>query len=241
MSGSDEAHGTMNTKKILVVDDEAPIRMMLIQALVRSGFEVEEAADGNEALNKIADSMPDLLLLDWMMPGMTGINLVQKLRRNDVSRELPIIMLTAKVEESDRVKGLEWGVDDYVLKPFSPRELIARINAVLRRSNPAEEDGVIEQGLLRLDAGSHRVTIDSNLVELGPTEFKLLRFFMNNPDKVFSRNQLLDRVWSRGSYIEERTVDVHIRRLRKSLEPFAIEGYLQTVRGTGYRFSANKS
>ncbi|MCW8983566.1 MAG: phosphate regulon transcriptional regulator PhoB [Gammaproteobacteria bacterium] len=229
----------MNTIKILVVDDEAPIRMMLRQALVRHGFEVEEAGDGSEALNMVADSMPDLMLLDWMMPNLSGIELVQKLRRDEVTKDLPIIMLTAKVEEGDRVKGLDLGVDDYVTKPFSPRELIARINAVLRRSNPAEADGIIEHGLLKLDASSHRVTIDSQLLELGPTEFKLLRFFMNNSDKVFSRNQLLDRVWSRGSFIEERTVDVHIRRLRKALEPFLVDGYLQTVRGSGYRFSAN--
>lgn len=229
----------MNTIKILVVDDEAPIRMMLRQALVRYGFEVMEAVDGQDALNQIADSMPDLLLLDWMMPGMTGINLAHKLRHDDATRELPIIMLTAKTEEDDRVKGLEWGADDFVSKPFSPREVIARINAVLRRSNPAEEDGLIEQGRLRLDVSSHRVTAAGQQIELGPTEFKLLRFFMNNPDKVFSRNQLLDRVWSQGSFIEDRTVDVHIRRLRKVLEPHEIEGYLQTVRGTGYRFSAS--
>ena len=229
----------MNTIKILVVDDEAPIRMMLRQALVRYGFEVMEAVDGQDALNQIADSMPDLLLLDWMMPGITGINLAHKLRHDAATRELPIIMLTAKTDEDDRVKGLEWGADDFVSKPFSPRELIARINAVLRRSNPAEADGVIEQGQLRLDASSHRVMAGDQQIELGPTEFKLLRFFMNNPDKVFSRNQLLDRVWSQGSFIEDRTVDVHIRRLRKVLEPHEIEGYLQTVRGTGYRFSAS--
>ncbi|MDH3354213.1 MAG: phosphate regulon transcriptional regulator PhoB [Chromatiales bacterium] len=231
----------MSTKKILVVDDEAPIRMMLIQSLIRHGFEVEEAADGYEALNKIADSMPDLLLLDWMMPGMTGIDLVQKIRRDDVSKELPIIMLTAKVDESDQIKGLDWGADDYMTKPFSPRELIARINAVLRRSNSVKAEDLIIHGLLELDGGSHRVMVGEWLVELGPTEFKLLRFFMSNPEKVFSRNQLLDRVWSRGSFIEERTVDVHIRRLRKALEPFSVEGYLQTVRGSGYRFSINNA
>jgi len=229
----------MDAKKILVVDDEAPIRMMIRQALQRSGFEVSEAIDGYDALTKIADAMPDLMLLDWMMPRMSGIDLARQLRREADSRELPIIMLTARAEEDDRVKGLDCGADDYVSKPFSPRELVARINAVLRRSNPAEEDGIIEHGQLRLDADSHRVMVDSDELELGPTEFKLLRFFMNNPEKVFSRSQLLDRVWSRGSFIEERTVDVHIRRLRKSLEPFSIEGYLQTVRGTGYRFSAN--
>jgi len=229
----------MDIIKILVVDDEAPIRMMLRQALVRHGFEVTEATDGQDALNKIADAMPDLLLLDWMMPGMTGINLAHKLRHDVATRELPIIMLTAKTDEDDRIKGLEWGADDFVSKPFSPRELIARINAVLRRSNPAEEDGIIEHGSLRLDATSHRVTVDGQQIDLGPTEFKMLRFFMNNPDRVFSRNQLLDRVWGQGSFIEDRTVDVHIRRLRKVLEPYEIEGYLQTVRGTGYRFSAN--
>ena len=231
----------MSSKKILVVDDEAAIRMMLTQALVRDGFEVKEAADGTEALNMIADSMPDLMLLDWMMPGMSGIDLVQKIRRDDVSKNLPIIMLTAKVDEGDQIKGLDWGADDYITKPFSPRKLIARINALLRRSNPAEENGVIELGLLQLDGGSHRVMVGEWLVELGPTEFKLLRFFMSNPEKVFSRNQLLDRVWSRGIFIEERTVDVHIRRLRKALEPFSVAGYLQTVRGTGYRFSVNNS
>ena len=213
--------------------------MMLRQALERHGFDVMEAVDGQDALNKIADAMPDLLLLDWMMPGMTGVNLAHKLRRDSATRELPIIMLTAKTEEDDRVKGLELGADDFVSKPFSPRELIARINALLRRSNPAEEDGVIERGRLRLDATSHRVTVDGQQIDLGPTEFKLLRLFMNSPDKVFSRNQLLDRVWSQGSFIEDRTVDVHIRRLRKVLEPHEIEGYLQTVRGAGYRFSIN--
>ncbi len=225
--------------KILIVDDEAPIRMMLRQVLVRAGFEVDEAADGQEALNMMADSMPDLLLLDWMMPGLNGINLVKKLRRDDLGRELPIIMLTAKADEADRIKGLDWGADDYVSKPFSPRELIARINALLRRINPAEESGIIEHGLLRLNGASHRVTCGDKSVELGPTEFRLLRFFMNHPDRVYSRSQLLDRVWSRGSFIEDRTVDVHIRRLRKALEPFGVNGYLQTVRGTGYRFSAD--
>jgi two-component system phosphate regulon response regulator PhoB len=223
---------------ILIVDDEAAIREMVGFALERAGFRWLEAEDAATAQVQIADQRPDLVLLDWMLPDLSGIHLARRLKRDELTANLPIIMLTARGEEEDRVSGLEVGADDYVTKPFSPRELIARIKAVLRRSAPAEADVSLECEGLSLDATGHRVTAAGKPVELGPTEFRLLHFFMTHADRVYSRAQLLDSVWGRNVYVEERTVDVHIRRLRKALEPQGHDRLVQTVRGAGYRFSA---
>jgi len=224
-------------KRILVVEDEQPIREMVGFALKKAGLQFEEAADAEQALVAVATNPPDLMLLDWMLPGMSGVDLARRLRREEVTARLPIIMLTARVEESDRVHGLEVGADDYITKPFSPRELIARINAVLRRSQVASDEELIEYDGLSLDPVGHRVQIDGRPLALAPTEFRLLHFFMSNPDRVYSREQLLDHVWGRGVFVEERTVDVHIRRLRKALADQSYDRFIQTVRGAGYRFS----
>ncbi len=228
----------MNGKTILLVEDETAIREMVSLALERAGFTVWQAEDGATAERLLVDVVPDLMLLDWMMPGISGIELARRLRRDEVTREVPIIMLTARTEEEDTIRGLESGVDDYMTKPFSPRELIARINALLRRTSPAQADGTLEAAGLVLDTHSHRVTANGEVLEMGPTEFRLLQFFMSHPERVYSRAQLLDMVWSRGSFVEERTVDVHIRRLRKALELNDYDRMVQTVRGAGYRFSA---
>jgi two-component system phosphate regulon response regulator PhoB len=192
----------------------------------------------------IAERVPDLILLDWMLPGMSGLDLARRLRKEDLTRDVPIIMLTARGEETDRVGGLEAGVDDYVVKPFSPRELIARINAVMRRTHGVDGDGVVAIGALKIDSGAHRVyarqpgeDASDAIVPIGPTEYRLLHFFMTHAERVYSRSQLLDYVWGGSVYVEERTVDVHIRRLRKTLEPFGCQDLVQTVRGAGYRFS----
>ena len=222
---------------ILVVEDEAAIREMLNFSLGRAGFDVHEAADARQAQDMINQQVPDLILLDWMLPGTSGVDLAHKLRHNTRTRELPIILLTARGEEENKIKGLEAGADDYVTKPFSTQELIARIRAVLRRTvSPGNED-IIKIGELSLDTVSHRVMVKETPVELGPTEFRLLHFFMSHAERVFSRSQLLDQVWGNNVYIEERTVDVHIRRLRRALESYACDKYIQTVRGAGYRFS----
>ncbi|HHJ14351.1 MAG TPA: phosphate regulon transcriptional regulatory protein PhoB [Gammaproteobacteria bacterium] len=222
--------------QILIVEDEAAIREMLQFSLVKAGFQCQLAADAEQALVAISARPPDLLLLDWMLPGMSGIDLARRLRGDELTRNLPIIMLTARGEEDDRVLGLECGADDYVAKPFSPRELLARIRALLRRTAPPE-DAVLEAGRLVLDLAAHRVRVGGQEVELAPAEFRLLSFFMAHPERVFSRGQLLDQVWGRGVFIEERTVDVHIRRLRKSLSGEGCDTCIQTVRGAGYRFS----
>lgn len=227
----------MSVKRILIVEDEQPIREMVVFSLTGSGFEVDEAADARQAQACIAECLPDLILLDWMLPGMSGIDFARRLKREDLTRELPIIMLTARAEEEDKVQGLESGADDYITKPFSPRELVARIRAVLRRGNPAAEDETLRANELSVDLASHRVSIGEALLDLGPTEYRLLEFFMSHPERVYSRGQLLDRVWGSNVYVEERTVDVHIRRLRKVLEPFGYDALIQTVRGAGYRFS----
>lgn len=222
---------------ILVVEDEAAIREMLNFSLGRAGFDVHEAADARQAQDMINQQVPDLILLDWMLPGTSGVDLAQKIRHNTRTRELPIILLTARGEEENKIKGLEAGADDYVTKPFSTQELIARIRAVLRRTvNPISED-IIKIGELSLDTVSHRVMVQETPVDLGPTEFRLLHFFMSHAERVFSRSQLLDQVWGNNVYIEERTVDVHIRRLRRALETYGCDKYIQTVRGAGYRFS----
>ena len=226
----------MEGKQILILEDEKPIRDMVAFGLRRGGFEVLEAEDCAEARARIADRFPDLALIDWMLPDMSGLEFTRWLKKNESTRDLPVIMLTARAEEEDKVRGLEGGADDYVTKPFSPRELIARINAVLRRSGNGSEDVVAADGL-ELDAASHRVRADGNEVSLGPTEFRLLRFFMTHRERVYSRDQLLDRVWGGNVYVEERTVDVHIRRLRKALEGRGYDRFIQTVRGAGYRFS----
>ena len=223
--------------RILVVDDEPPIREMIGFALRRAGYECLEAEDAERAHAHLLEQQPDLILLDWMLPGMSGIELARRLKQDRSTRELPIIMLTARGEEEDRVRGLESGSDDYVTKPFSPRELLARIKAVLRRVAPMATDAPVEARGLRLDPSSHRVTAEGSTVETGPTEFRLLHFFMTHPERVYSRCQLLDLVWGSNVYVEERTVDVHIRRLRKALEPFGFDQLIQTVRGTGYRLS----
>ena len=224
-------------KRILVVEDEASIRDMVAFALRKADMQPIHAADANAALAAIADTPPDLILLDWMLPGMSGLELARRLRRDERSAEVPIIMLTARGEEADRVNGRDAGVDDYVVKPFSTRELVARIKAVLRRVQSDDGSGSIALGGLRIDGPAHRVYAGDALVDLGPTEYRLLHFFISHPERVYTRAQVLDHVWGGSVYIEERTVDVHIRRLRKALEPFALDSLVQTVRGTGYRLS----
>ncbi len=226
-------------KRILIIEDEAPIRDMVAFALHRADMLAVTAEDAGAAQLAIAEAMPDLILLDWMLPGISGMDLARRLRRDELTRELPIIMLTARGEETDRVAGLDAGVDDYVVKPFSTRELVARIKAVLRRSQGEDGDGVIALGGLRLDAPAHRLFVGDEQVHLGPTEYRLLHFFMTHAERVYSRAQLLDHVWGGSVYVEERTVDVHIRRLRKTLESWGLDTLIQTVRGTGYRFSAH--
>jgi two-component system phosphate regulon response regulator PhoB len=226
----------MAGKTILIVDDEAPIREMIAVALEMAGYESLEAADTQQAHSLIVDRMPDLILLDWMLPGTSGIELARRLKRDVLTANIPVIMLTAKGEEDNKVQGLEVGADDYITKPFSPRELVARLKAVLRRTAPEDGETPIEIGGLHLDPVSHRVTIDGRPAEMGPTEYRLLKFFMTHQERAYTRSQLLDQVWGGNVYVEERTVDVHIRRLRKSLGE-NYEGLVQTVRGTGYRFS----
>ena len=221
---------------VLVVDDESAIREMIRFALGRAGMEVRCAADGLEALNKISEKTPDILLLDWMMPGISGLDLTRRLRRNSQTAEIPIIMLTAKVSEDDKVAGLNAGTDDYIIKPFSPREMVARIQAVLRRASPGDVDGIIKLGQITIDSVSRQVYFNEEPVHIGPTEYRLLEFFMTHNGRSFSRGQLLDHVWGANTYLEERTVDVHIRRLRKLLAGAKLDKYVQTVRGHGYRF-----
>ena len=227
----------MSAKYILIVEDEQAIREMVAFALTGVGYEVGEAADARQAQTIISERLPDLILLDWMLPGISGIDFARRLKKEELTRELPIILLTARAEEEDKVQGLEGGADDYVTKPFSPRELVARIRAVLRRGGPGTEDEILQANGLMLDLASHRVSTGDALLEMGPTEYRLLEFFMSHPERVYSRGQLLDRGWGSNVYVEERTVDVHIRRLRKALEPFGHEALIQTVRGAGYRFS----
>jgi two-component system, OmpR family, phosphate regulon response regulator PhoB len=228
----------MSAKQILVVEDERPIREMIAFGLRRAGFEVREAADARSGRAEVANKLPDLLLVDWMLPDTSGLEFTRALKRDKETRELPVIMLTARAEEGDKVAGLEGGADDYITKPFSPRELLARINAVLRRALPAEGSERIDIEGLVLDQSSQRVSAGERTVALGPTEYRMLAFFMAHPERVYTREQLLDRVWGGNVYVEERTIDVHIRRLRKALEEFGYDRLIQTVRGSGYRFSA---
>jgi two-component system phosphate regulon response regulator PhoB len=226
----------MAGKTILIVDDEAPIREMIVVALEMAGYRCLEAGDSQQAHSLIVDHRPDLLLLDWMLPGTSGIELARRLKRDELTADIPIIMLTAKGEEDNKVQGLEVGADDYITKPFSPRELVARLRAVLRRVGADDGETPIEVRGLCLDPVSQRVTIDGLPAEMGPTEYRLLKFFMTHQERAYTRGQLLDQVWGGNVYVEERTVDVHIRRLRKALGP-NYESLVQTVRGTGYRFS----
>lgn len=228
----------MNKKQpaVLVVDDEAAIRDMIGFALEQADMNVQSAANASEALLSISGNRPDIILMDWMMPGVSGIELTQRLRKDSFSKDIPIIMLTARVTEDNKVAGLEAGTDDYVIKPFSPRELIARIRAVLRRSSAVDESGRLITGELTLDTIARRLLHDGVEIHVGPTEYRLLEFFMSHAGRSYSRSQLLDHVWGTNAYLEERTVDVHIRRLRKVLGPTGTSHYLQTIRGHGYRF-----
>jgi len=232
----------MSEANILIVDDEAAIRDMVSITLDLAGFSSISASDAREAHICVIDNNPDLVLLDWMLPGGSGIELARRLRRDEITSSLPIIMLTAKATEDNKVQGLSEGVDDYIVKPFSPRELVARIKTVLRRANGRQKDKALQVFDLLLDPTSHRISIEDKPLEMGPTEFRLLKFFMLNQEKVFSRDHIQDAVWGVNVYLEERTIDVHIRRLRKalsSIEDTAIDyaKLVQTVRGAGYRFS----
>ena len=227
------------TTTILVVEDEPAILELVAVNLRHAGFQVFRAASAEEAETIIQSELPDLIVLDWMLPGSSGISLAKKLRSEERTREQPIIMLTARVHEEDKVQGLEAGADDYVTKPFSPKELVARIRAVLRRRAPHLAGEAVEIGDLMLNPATHRVLAGGQPIELGPTEFRLLFFFMTHPERVYSRSQLLDEVWGDHVFIEERTVDVHIRRLRAALEPFGYQECVETVRGSGYRFKGD--
>ncbi|MDO9451496.1 MAG: phosphate regulon transcriptional regulator PhoB [Stagnimonas sp.] len=227
----------MQNKQILVVEDEVSIRDMLRFALERVEFRITVAANAQEARLRIAESRPDLILLDWMMPGLSGVEYAKELKAGATTKDIPIIMVTARAEEEDKVRALNIGADDYVSKPFSFPELIARIQAVMRRAMPGGVEERLSVAGLEVDAASQRVTAKGEAVKLGPTEYRLLHFFISHPERVYTREQVLDRVWGQNVYVEERTVDVHIRRLRKALEPYGYDNMIQTVRGTGYRFS----
>jgi two-component system phosphate regulon response regulator PhoB len=222
---------------ILLVEDEPAIQELIAANLTRAGHMVVRAVDAETAQRLVRDALPDLVLLDWMLPGMSGIELARRLRSDERTRTIPIIMLTARSDEADKVAGLEIGADDYITKPFSPRELVARIKAVLRRRSPQITDDAVEIGGLKLDPATHRVNAGSTLLDLGPTEFRLLHFLMTHSERVHSRAQLLDQVWGDHVFVEERTVDVHIRRLRSALEASGHDSLIQTVRGSGYRLS----
>ena len=223
---------------ILIVEDEPAIQELLALNLTQAGHNPLRALSVEQAQMLMRDALPDLIILDWMLPGMSGIDFARKLKGDELTKIIPIIMLTARGEEVDKIRGLEVGADDYVNKPFSPRELNARIKAVLRRRSPQMTDDPIELNGLRLDPTTHRVTGNNKTIELGPTEFKLLHYLMSNPERVHSRSQVLDRVWGDRVFVEDRTVDVHIRRLRLALEQTGHEDLIQTVRGVGYRFSS---
>jgi two-component system phosphate regulon response regulator PhoB len=227
----------VSSNKILIVEDERPIREMIAFHLARAGYDPIEAEDCRQARQLLADERPALALIDWMLPDMSGLELTRLLKRDDEYDDLAVIMLTARAEEHDKVTGLEGGADDYITKPFSPRELVARIKAVLRRSSGLDNNDTVVMGEIALNLAAHRVTVNGHEVHLGPTEYRLLKYFMTHADRVYSRNQLLDRVWGANVYVEERTVDVHIRRLRKALNDHGVDRYVQTVRGSGYRFS----
>ena len=224
-------------KRILVAEEEAPPREMLCYEQKKKGYETVEAEDYADGLAKVREPYPELIVLDWMMPGGSGIQFIKQLKQDEVTRQIPVVMLTARGEEEDKVRGLEAGADDYITKPFSPKELTARLHAVMRRVSPTSVDEVIEVQGLKLDPVSHRVSAEEKALDMGPTEFKLLHFFMTHPERVYSREQLLNNVWGTNVYVEDRTVDVHIRRLRKAIEETGHDRLIQTVRGAGYRFS----
>ncbi len=224
---------------ILIVDDDPAIREMISLALTSGDYEVQQAGNTMDARQAMSRQTPDLVLLDWMLPGQSGFEFARSLRRDATHKQIPVIMLTARGQEEDKVAALEAGADDYVAKPFSISELLARIKAVLRRTRQDSGGEILEAGMLRLDQGTHRVSINNNLLELAPMEYQLLLFFMTHPERVYSREQLIDRVWGTSVWVEERTIDVHIRRLRKSLEPSGHDRLIQTVRGAGYRFSTH--
>lgn len=226
-------------RTILVVDDDPAICEMIRLALTGGGYAVQVAGNALDARQTINQQAPDLILLDWMLPGQSGFEFARALQRDPAHRQIPVIMLTARDQEEDKVAALEAGADDYVAKPFSISELLARIKAVLRRTRQDSGGEILEAGMLRLDQGTHRVSINNNLLELAPMEYQLLLFFMTHPERVYSREQLIDRVWGTSVWVEERTIDVHIRRLRKSLESSAHDRLIQTVRGAGYRFSTH--
>jgi two-component system phosphate regulon response regulator PhoB len=230
----------MSKFTVLLVEDEDAIREMLLVILKQVGLQVIAVTNAEEAQQSLADNLPDLILLDWMLPGISGVEWAKRLKREKNYKDLPIILLTARGEEEDKVMGLDCGADDYITKPFSPKELIARIKAVLRRTGKTSDSALIVMGDLVLDTEKHSFSIANQQLEVSPTEFRLMQFFMTHPDKVYSRTQLLDQVWGRSVYIEERTVDVHIRRLRKILTEHEREDLVQTVRGFGYRFSLNQ-
>lgn len=227
----------MNSKTILVVDDEPAIRDMISTALDVAGYDCLQAENAQQAHGMIIDEQPDLVLLDWMMPETSGIELIRRLQRDDLTKNVPVIMLTAKTAEDNMVQGLESGADDFITKPFSPRALVARINAVLRRAEAELPQEPIQVDQLLFDPISHRVTIDNHPITMGPTEFRLLSFFLTHQERVYSRGQILDHVWGGNVYMDERTVDVHIRRLRKAISLEGHDRFIQTVRGAGYRFS----
>ncbi len=222
---------------ILLVEDEPAIQELIAFNLEMAGHHVLRADTAEQGLHLVKNALPDLVLLDWMLPGASGVDFTRRLRNDERTRTVPIIMLTARSEEQDKIAGLDSGADDYITKPFSPRELVARIKAVLRRRAPQMTDDVVSVRGLKLDPATHRVMADGRTLELGPTEFRLLHFFMTHPERVHSRSQLLDQVWGDHVFVEERTVDVHIRRLRSALEPTGYAELIQTVRGSGYRFS----
>lgn len=227
----------MKNERILIVDDEVAIREMISIALDLAGYDCIEAEDALQAHHKIVDERPSLVLLDWMLPGMSGIELCRRLKRDDMLSEIPVIMLTARGDEDNKIQGLDSGADDYITKPFSTRELVSRIKAVLRRSSALNAEKAIEAEGLKLDPVSHRVSAEEQPIEMGPTEYRLLAFFMSHQERAYTRAQMLDQVWGGNVYVEDRTIDVHIRRLRKALEPYGYDRFIQTVRGTGYRFS----
>ena len=228
---------TMPKHTVLIVDDEAAIRDMLCIALEAADFNVLDAENAQQAHAAIIDKQPDLVLLDWMMPGTTGLELLRRLKRDDLTAKIPVIMLTAKAEEDSKISGLDAGADDFIPKPFSPRELISRVKAVLRRVGREELQEPISIDQLVFDPIGHRVSIADQAINLGPTEYRLLQFFLTHQERVYSRDQILDYVWGGNIYLDERTVDVHIRRLRKAISVAGHENYVQTVRGAGYRFS----
>ena len=229
---------TARMATILVVEDEPAIQELITLNLEQSGYSPLRANDAEQAIELVRDELPDLVLLDWMLPGMSGIEFARRLRADRRTQDVPIIMLTARAEEHDKLSGLETGADDYITKPFSPRELNARIRALLRRRAPQTTDDIVEVSGLKLDPVSHRVSGNGKPLTLGPTEFRLLHFMMTHPERVYSRAQLLDHVWGDHVFVEERTVDVHVRRLRKALEQTDHDRLIDTVRGAGYRFSA---